>query len=63
MTRICTGDRVLIAARDDFYAFVDGWYGRVESFTGGHAVVVCDRADGEKRFLVPPDQLVLALGL
>jgi len=33
------GDRALICARDEFYAFVDGWRGTVTGFQSGCVVV------------------------
>jgi len=63
LTRIQTGDRVIITARDEFYAFVDGWQGRVTGWNSGHAEVTCQRADGEKILLVPAEQLVISAGV
>lgn len=54
-----TGNRVLIAARDDFYSYIDGWTGYVSGFASGCVWVECMREDGTKSFLVPPDQLRL----
>jgi len=51
------GDLVLITAKDDFFAFVDGWPGRVSGFNNGLVEVKCQREDGEKTFYVPADQL------
>lgn len=62
ISRIRIGDSVIITAKDDFYAFVDGWCGRVMAFQSGCAVVVCQRPEGEKTFWVPPDQLALNVG-
>ena len=53
------GDSVLIAAKDEFYAFVDGWPGRVAGLNNGLVVVECDTPEGVKTFFVPPDQLAL----
>lgn len=59
-SRIRTGDPVFIRANDDFFAFVDGWQGRVRGWSnGGAAEVECQRPDGIKIFYVPPDQLEL----
>ena len=60
-SRIRTGDAVIITAHDEFFSFVDGWRGRVKGWQAGHAVVVCDRPEGELTFFVPPEQLALAL--
>jgi hypothetical protein len=54
---IVIGSSVTIAAADDFFAFIDGWEGRVTGFNNGLAEVVCFREDGQKTFYVPPDQL------
>jgi hypothetical protein len=59
------GDRVIIMAKDDFFAFVDGWRGQVTGFNSGLVVVVCkssEDVDGiptliDKTFFVPADQL------
>lgn len=51
------GGRVLIAAKDDFYAFVDGWTGFVSGQASGAIIVECVREDGTKTLFVPPDQL------
>ena len=59
--RICTGDPVVITALDDFYAFVDGWCGRVVDWEAGYAKVVCPRPDGVMVLFVPPEQLALNL--
>lgn len=62
------GDRALICARDEFYAFVDGWRGTVSGFQSGCVVIVgpgmvgngmqgtSDNAPGITLF-VPADQL------
>lgn len=60
-SRIRSGDPVTIRAKDDFFAFVDGWQGRVVGWNNGAAVVDCRRPDGLKTFFVPPDQLELNL--
>jgi hypothetical protein len=56
---IKVGQPVTITAKDDFYAFVDGWRGSVAGWKAGHVMVhVVDIEDGAKKeFLVPPDQL------
>lgn len=61
-SRIRTGDQVIITAHDDFYAFVDGWIGRVTGWQAGHAEVKCQQPDGEKVLYVPPEQLALNIG-
>lgn len=61
-SRIRIGDKVVITAKDENYAFVDGWIGRVDCFDQGYAVVICARDDGEKTFWVPPEQLALHVG-
>lgn len=61
-TRICTGDHVVIVSAGEFYAFVDGWQGRVVGWQGGHAEILCRRPDGDKTLWVPPDQLALTVG-
>lgn len=40
-----------------FWAFVDGWCGRVEGMNTGRVVVVCQRDDGPKTLFVEPDNL------
>lgn len=54
------GKTVTIRAADDFYSFVDGWYGILAGIDNGFgAVYVADVTveGGVKCFLVPPDQL------
>lgn len=34
------GDRAMIVARNEFYAYVDGWRGRVIGFDSGAVVLV-----------------------
>jgi hypothetical protein len=55
------GDKVLITAKDAFFAFVDGWRGTVKGFNNGLAEVECERVDGTKTFFVPADQLRLTV--
>jgi len=55
------GDRVIINAKDDFFAYVDGWRGQVTGFNSGLAVVVCQHEGIEKTFFVSADQLVFDL--
>lgn len=56
---VATGKRVIVTAADDFYAFIDGWEGRIEfpCWRAGYVIVLCDRPDGSKEFLVPVEQL------
>lgn len=56
------GDSVVITAADDFFAFVDGWRGRVSGFNNGLVVVECQNEGMVKTFFVPPDQLRLTVG-
>lgn len=59
------GDRVMVTAKDDFYAFIDGWRGRVgssEGVPGGHVAVEMVDEGIDKRFIVPADQVVLMVG-
>lgn len=51
------GDQVRIVAKDDFYAYINGWEGTIQGLKDGHLEVVCQRDDGEKTFFVPGDQL------
>lgn len=55
------GDRVVVDAKDDFYAFVDGWRGTVVGFNGGAVEVHCARPDGMKVLFVTPENLVLSV--
>lgn len=56
------GDKVIICAADDEYAFVDGWRGTVTGFQSGHVEVKCMRSDGEKTLYVPAGQLSHTVG-
>lgn len=62
------GDKVMIVAKGDFYAYVDGWHGTVTGFQMGGAVWLKGPgmiepglqggADTQHiELLVPPDQL------
>lgn len=55
------GDRVLVAARGDFYAFIDGWRGIVVGYEAGCVAIRIDQEEGgkmiPKRFLVPAAEL------
>ncbi len=67
------GDKVIIESRGEFYAYVDGWVGRVavigpaqpnachSQVPGGHAIVEVERPDGETtlQLTVPFDHLRL----
>lgn len=55
------GDTVVIAASGEFFAYVDGWRGRVAGWNNGLVVVECVREDGQKTLFVPPDQLALSI--
>lgn len=56
------GDKVMVVAKGDFYAFVDGWCGTVRGLNMGLLEVVCPAAttgpDAEKVLFVPADELV-----
>lgn len=56
------GDKVIICAADDEYAFVDGWRGRVTGFQSGCVEVQCMRSDGLKTLYVPEGQLSHTVG-
>lgn len=51
------GSPVVIRAKGEFYAFVDGWAGNVSGFNNGAVEVKCIRADGVKTLFVPSDEL------
>lgn len=55
------GDAVIITAKDEYFAFVDGWRGTVTGNNNGLVVVECARVDGLKTFYVPADQLTLSV--
>jgi hypothetical protein len=59
------GDRVMVTAKDEDYAFIDGWRGRVverETLPGGWVAVECVDEGIEKQFIVPVDQVTLLVG-
>ncbi|PMS38859.1 hypothetical protein C0Z20_00945 [Trinickia symbiotica] len=69
-----TGDRVVIEASEEFYAYVDGWQGRIavlgpkapnachSQVPAGYALVECERGeDTPAQLLVPFDQLRLSV--
>jgi|GEM_PF-3421676 hypothetical protein len=61
------GDRAMIVARNEFYAYVDGWRGRVIGFDSGAVVLVgpgmgdagqsTDPATPNITLFVPADEL------
>lgn len=51
------GMPVTIAAKDEFYAFVDGWQGTFAGWRDGYPVVEVIDDGIRKEFLVPADQL------
>lgn len=51
------GDKVMICAADDFYAFVDSWRGVVTGENMGNLEITCQRPDGPKVIYVPPAQV------
>lgn len=70
LSKFRTGDRVRVDARDEFYAFIDGWRAIVSAVgprapTPVHPEVAegyCAICDAEGRlFLVPHDQLAFDL--
>lgn len=63
MPAIQSGQTVRVRAKGDFYAYVDGWYGRAAGYQSGYVVVKVKRfdpllnRDNELELLVPEDQL------
>lgn len=55
------GDSVLITAKGEFFAFVDGWRGKVTGLNNGLVTVECARVDGVKTLFVPADELTLSV--
>lgn len=61
--RIQPGQTVRIRAKDDFYAYCDGWFGRVAGWNTGYLIVLVTRFDPDLgrdstlELLVPEDQL------
>lgn len=55
------GDAVIVVAKGDFFAFVDGWRGVVQGFNNGLVQVKCDRVDGVKTLYIPANELVLSV--
>ncbi|RQQ20799.1 hypothetical protein DF107_05805 [Burkholderia stagnalis] len=70
LSRFRAGDRVRVDARDEFYAFIDGWRATViahgpraanpvhSQVPDGYCAI---EAEGGKIFLVPHDQLAFDL--
>lgn len=70
LANVRVGDRVIVDATDDFYAFIDGWRARVAAVgpapaslvhcqvPGGYASIEADQGG---TFLVPLDQLRLSV--
>jgi hypothetical protein len=54
-------DRVMVTAKDDSYAYIDGWRGRVIGFESGAVWIKVDDEGVDKRFLVPADELALTV--
>lgn len=61
LSSFAPGDKVIICAADDFYAFVDGWRGVVTGENMGNLEVKCHRPDGEKTLYIPPGQLAFTV--
>lgn len=61
LEHVKAGDAVIITAKGDYFAFVDGWSGTVAGLNNGLVVVECARVDGLKTFFVPADQLTLSV--
>lgn len=61
LEEIKPGDTVLITAKDEYFAFVDGWRGTVTGLNNGLVVVECARVDGVKTLFVPADELTLSV--
>ena len=55
------GQAVIITAKDEFFAFVDGWRGTITGLNNGLIVVECARIDGVKTLFVPADQLMASV--
>ncbi|OJY20746.1 hypothetical protein [Pandoraea sp. 64-18] len=55
------GDRVIVTARDEFCAFIDGWVGKVSGAEAGCIRIEVPDEGITKVFLVPPDQLRLTV--
>lgn len=58
MDELNLGSSIVICAKGDFYAFVDGWRGRVIGFQAGLVTVLVKNPDGQDVTLyVPKDEL------
>lgn len=55
------GDPVIVTAKDDFYAFIDGWRGRVTGHEAGCVRIEVPHEGLQKVFLVPADELRLTV--
>lgn len=55
------GRLATVRAADEYYAFIDGWTGRIADMENGLYWLELEGAENgtvvKKRFLVPPDQL------
>jgi ribosomal protein L21E len=59
------GDRVMVTATDETYAYIDGWRGRVGSSEGvpsGHVRIEVPDEGITKMFFVPVNQVALMVG-
>ena len=60
MDELHLGSSIVICAKGDFYAYVDGWKGRVISFQGALITVLATNPDGQEvQLLVPREELRL----
>jgi hypothetical protein len=57
------GDRVMVVARSDWCAVIDGWRGAVAGFDQGMVVIKVHDEGIDKTFYVPAGELVLDLGV
>lgn len=58
LSELRPGQRVLIVAKDHFFAYVNGWTGQVHSLNNGAVRVETHNPDGQAVTLfVPPDEL------
>jgi ribosomal protein L21E len=55
------GDHVIVEAKDDFYAYIDGWRGRVTGHEAGCVRIEVSDEGLQKVFLVPADELRLTV--
>lgn len=56
------GDHVVVEAKDEFYAYIDGWRGRVTGHEAGCVRIEVAHEGLQKVFLVPADELTLTVG-